>query len=65
MSKPRVLATLAIIRFISALILVGHVIVQLAGALDAYAAARLGLPRLAYSTRRIVEVINETRETDQ
>lgn len=64
-SKPRILTMLAIACFIQFFTVVGHVIVLLAGALDAYVAALLGLPRLAYSTRRVVEVVNETQETDQ
>lgn len=56
----RVAAMLAVAYLMAALTMLGHAIVLVAGALDAYAASFVGLPRLAYMLRRIAEVVRET-----
>lgn len=60
--RGRTLVMLAILRFMRAFILLGHVIVQLAGAADAIAAAYLGMPRLAVLGRRFRAALVETWE---
>lgn len=47
-----------------ALIWVGHVVVQCAGAVDAYVAALIGMPRLAYTGRRFATVMRQTRQEE-
>ena len=61
----RAIAFLIVARIVVAIAAVGHVVVQLAGALDAYITAVLGVPRLAYSVRRFVEVMRKTWKADR
>ncbi|MEV6159444.1 hypothetical protein AB0L53_54840 [Nonomuraea sp. NPDC052129] len=58
----RAIAFLIIARIVVTLAAVGHVIVQLAGALDAYVTAVLGVPRLAVLGRRVRAALRETWE---
>lgn len=45
-----------------ALAILGHAVVLLLGALDALVTALLGVPRLAYGSRRFVELVWRTWE---
>jgi hypothetical protein len=60
--RGRTLIMLAIIRFMRAFILLGHIIVQLLGAVDAYVTALLGVPRLAVLGGRVRAALRETWE---
>lgn len=60
--RGRTFVMLAIIRFMRVFILLGHVIVQLLGALDAYMTALLGVPRLAVLGGRVRAALRETWE---
>jgi hypothetical protein len=71
MSRPnyayaaRVAAMVAVAYTVAVLTMLGHLVVLAAGALDAYAASLVGVPRLAYVIHRIVEVVRDTaREED-
>lgn len=58
----RAIAFLIVARVVVAVAVVGHVIVQLAGAVDAYVTAVLGVPRLAVLGRRLHAALLETWE---
>lgn len=60
MRGVRVAVMVAVYHLAVALMWTGHVIVQLAGAVDAYTAALLGRPRLAYTARRFAAVMRDT-----
>ncbi|WP_336208216.1 hypothetical protein [Nonomuraea sp. LPB2021202275-12-8] len=53
----RILAMRVCLALLLSLAIFGHVVVLLLGAVDALITARLGLPRLSYSSRRLVEVV--------
>jgi hypothetical protein len=59
-ARARQLVNEAIARFMLALAILGHVIVLLAGALDALVTSLVGIPRISYGTRKFVEVVRET-----
>ncbi|MFI7707587.1 hypothetical protein [Nonomuraea sp. NPDC049480] len=59
-ASVRVAAMLAVAYLLAALTMLGHLVVLVAGAIDALVTAYVGLPRLAYAVRRIVEVVRET-----
>lgn len=58
----RLLAGLLAARIVLLLTVLGHVVVQLVGAADAYATAVLGIPRLAVLGRRLQGALRETWE---
>ena len=58
----RAIAFLIVARIVITFAALGHVIVQLAGALDAYVTAVLGVPRLAVLGRRVRAALRETWE---
>lgn len=60
----RALAYLAAARIVYLLAWLGHVVVLAVGAVDALAAALLGVPRLAHLGRRFARVARETWEAD-
>lgn len=62
MKNLRFVAMFAVYHLAVAFMWVGHVIVQLAGAVDSIVAAALGVPRLSYTARRVAEVMRETWE---
>ncbi|AQZ67249.1 MULTISPECIES: hypothetical protein [Nonomuraea] len=57
--QARYVLMLAVSCTVAALTMLGHVVVLAASALDAYAASLVGVPRLAYLTGRIVEIVRE------
>ncbi|MEU6788081.1 hypothetical protein ABZ912_53575 [Nonomuraea angiospora] len=61
----RTAAMLAVAYLLAALTLLGHVIVLVAGALDAYATSFVGLPRLAYLVHRFADVVRETAREEE
>ncbi|MFI7228384.1 hypothetical protein ACIBO5_34635 [Nonomuraea angiospora] len=56
----RMAAMLAVAYVLAALTLLGHVVVLVAGALDALATSYVGLPRMSYLLHRFAEVVRET-----
>ncbi|WP_219509300.1 hypothetical protein [Nonomuraea ceibae] len=56
----RVVVMLAVAYVLAALTLLGHVIVLVAGAIDALATSYVGLPRLSCLLHRFAEVVRET-----
>jgi hypothetical protein len=58
--RARRLLADAAIGLVVALAMLGHVLVLLLGAADALATSVLGVPRIAYGSRRFVEVVRET-----
>lgn len=60
----RDLLAVAVAAFITALAALGHMVVLLAGALDALVTSLIGVPRISYGTRRFVEVVRDTWEDE-
>lgn len=58
----RAVLFLIVARIVVAVAVAGHVVVQLAGAADAYVTAVLGVPRLAVLGRRVRAALHETWE---
>jgi hypothetical protein len=59
-SAGRVAVMYAVAYLLAVLTMLGHLVVLVAGAIDALATSYVGLPRLAYLLRRFVEVVRET-----
>lgn len=60
----RDLVATAVAAAITALAMLGHVVVLLLGAADALLTSLIGVPRIAYGSRRFVEVVRETWKED-
>ena len=60
----RDLAATALAATITALTMLGHVLVLLLGAADALLTSLIGVPRISYGSRRFVQVVRETWEED-
>jgi pheromone shutdown protein TraB len=63
-ARARYLLASAVAAAIVALLMLGHLVGLLLGAADAYVTSLLGMPRIAYGTRRFVQVVRETWEDD-
>ena len=64
MSRLRILAMLAVYHTVAGLALVGHIVVLVLGAVDAYVTAVLGVPRVGYGVRCLAAVVRDTWKED-
>lgn len=65
MSRLRLLAMLAVYHAVTGLVFVGHTVVLVLGAADAYVTAVLGTPRISYGCRRLAAVVRTTWKEGQ
>jgi hypothetical protein len=63
-ARARYLLASAVAAAIVALLMLGHLVGLLLGAADAYVTSLLGVPRLAYTGRRLAAVVRDTWKGD-